>query len=123
MTYSEACQKGTDFMRFWDQMPYKIGRRKAFDTWCKVIRAGASAEDIIAGAWKYVAYEDRRRRREGSDYQPLHPTTWLNRWGWEDEIEDGRQAAAVQRGQYRARGDSMTADETRQYLRQLRSGG
>ena len=74
--YSEAFQK------FYEAYPRKIGKRKAFNAWARAVKR-APANVIHDGA---VALADHHKRA-GTDPRFIpHPTTWLNRDGWEDEL-------------------------------------
>ena len=74
--YSEAFQK------FYEAYPRKIGKRKAFNAWARAVKR-APANVIHDGA---VALAEHHKRA-GTDPRFIpHPTTWLNRDGWEDEL-------------------------------------
>ena len=74
--YSEAFQK------FYEAYPRKIGKRKAFNAWTRAVKR-APANVIHDGA---VALAEHHKRA-GTDPRFIpHPTTWLNRDGWEDEL-------------------------------------
>lgn len=65
------------FDHFWSIYPRKVGKPKAREAWKRAIkRADPSA--IVAGAKRYR--DDPNR----DDAYTAHPTTWLNRDGWED---------------------------------------
>jgi hypothetical protein len=65
------------FDTFWTIYPRKVGKRKAESAFRQALRR-ASVTTIIAGAERYR--DDPNR----SDEFTAHPTTWLNRDGWED---------------------------------------
>jgi hypothetical protein len=65
------------FDEFWGVYPRKVGKPKAVSTYRRALKR-ASAEDIILGAKRYA--EDPNR----DDEYTAHPTTWLNRDGWND---------------------------------------
>jgi hypothetical protein len=77
-TYSVA------FENFWKAYPRKIGKQLAYRVWknkkldslLKEIVSAVEAQKKTAG-WK----------KEGGQFIP-HPTTWLNRGSWEDEVEE-----------------------------------
>ena len=74
--YSEAFQK------FYEAYPRKIGKRKAFKAWARAVKR-APVNAIHDGA---VALAEHHKRA-GTDPRFIpHPTTWLNRDGWEDEL-------------------------------------
>jgi hypothetical protein len=67
------------FVRFWSAFPRKVGKRTAALAFRRA-EGRASAEVIIAAAQRLA--EDPNLPEER--FVP-HPTTWLNRDGWEDE--------------------------------------
>lgn len=74
------------FDAFWTAYPRKVGKpnaRRAFDS----AMARAPAETITAGAERYR--DDPNRDRAYT----AHPTTWLNRDGWDDEALPDRPRA------------------------------
>lgn len=74
--------KPNGFARFWEAYPEKIGKPKAEKAYAKAIRAIPGPDPpglILAGVERAKL---SRQWREG--YIP-HPTTWLNRGGWDDE--------------------------------------
>ena len=122
MTYSEACEKGSDFMRFWDAYPRrpggnKGGRLPAYEAWRRCGDDLPPIDDLLA------ALELFKASKSWSEGYIPDCRKWLRNRQWEDPPTTESDAAAAQRHQYRARGDSMTADETRRYLQQLRQGG
>lgn len=66
------------FEEFWTTYPRKVGKRKAFGAFKQALRR-TDAATITAGAERYR--DDPNRRQEFT----AHPTTWLNRDGWNDE--------------------------------------
>lgn len=67
------------FESFWEAFPRKVGKDKARPAFERAARA-AGAEVIILGAKRLAADPNLPERQ----FIP-HPTTWLNRGGWEDE--------------------------------------
>lgn len=68
-----------EFDEFWSAYPRKVGKPKARSAFAAAV-ARALPSDVIAGA-------ERLRddpNRDPSDAFTPHPTTWLNRDGWED---------------------------------------
>lgn len=65
------------FTQFWDTYPRKVGKRKAQAAYKTALKR-ASPEAIQAGAERYR--DDPNRE----DAYTAHPTTWLNRDGWDD---------------------------------------
>lgn len=69
----------TKFDQFWDAFQNKKNRDKAFQAWIKLNPDDALAEQIIAGAKKYV-----QSRGDVPKYWK-HAQGWLNDRRWEDE--------------------------------------
>lgn len=64
--------------RFWQQYPRKVGRKPALTKLDAIRRSGVVTFDrLMAGVAKIPSSEPR--------FIP-HPTTWLNRGGWDDEV-------------------------------------
>jgi hypothetical protein len=87
---SPQLAKPNGFARFWEAYRRKVGKRSAeaaFERACKRIGEPDPLAVILAGL-------DRCNRsrswREEPEFIP-HPATWLNRDGWEDELEPGAQ--------------------------------
>jgi hypothetical protein len=76
--------KDMDFEAFWAVYPRKVGKPKARAAFDSALRR-ASIEQIIAGAERYR--DDPNR----SDEFTAHPTTWLNRDGWDDDPQPPRR--------------------------------
>jgi len=83
----ELQEQGIAFDAFWTAYPRKVGKPKARAAFLAAVRRGADPERIVAGA---VAYRDDPNR---SAEFTAHPTTWLNRDGWEDEPLPSKGAA------------------------------
>lgn len=77
------------FEQFWEIYPRKIGKKTALTTFKNI---PAKEHEIIIEAVKRF-----RKSKEGTTEQRFipHPTTWLRRAGWNDEIEE--QAAKINR--------------------------
>lgn len=73
------------FDHFWSSFPRQVGKPKARSAFKRALRR-APAEDIILGAKKYAEDENR------DDEYTAHPTTWLNRDGWNDPALPARKA-------------------------------
>lgn len=73
----------SDFDTFWALVPRRIGKKAAERAWRTVERRGESFE-AIEGMRAYAA----AFAQSGTElkYVP-HPSTWLNRRGWEDDLE------------------------------------
>jgi hypothetical protein len=65
------------FDAFWQAYPRKVGKPKARQAWERALRRATDAA-IIEGARRYA--DDPNRE----DKYTAHPTTWLNRDGWDD---------------------------------------
>jgi hypothetical protein len=69
-----------DFERFWKAYPRKVGRPKAFDSWC---RLKPPLEQVL------TAIEKRKRSvewtKDSGRFIP-HPTKWLDEERWTDEV-------------------------------------
>ena len=73
----------SDFDTFWALVPRRVGKKAAERAWRAVERRGESQE-AIEGMRAYAA----AFAQSGTElkYVP-HPSTWLNRRGWEDDLE------------------------------------
>jgi hypothetical protein len=71
------------FESFWAAYPRKIGKRKAREAFRRAIKS-VTPEEILAAV---SAQQKSAQWREANGKYIPHPTTWLNRGGWEDEIE------------------------------------
>jgi hypothetical protein len=67
------------FSYFWNLYPRKVGRLKAAAAFARAVKAGADPAHICAGASRYAADPNR------VEQFTAHPTTWLNRGGWDDD--------------------------------------
>lgn len=73
----------SDFETFWALVPRRVGKKAAERAWRAVERRGESVE-AIEGMRAYAAafaQSDTELK-----YVP-HPSTWLNRRGWEDDLQ------------------------------------
>lgn len=76
------------FDEFWSAFPRKAGKRAAAAAWARAIKR-ATPHQIIEAA---VAYANDPNR----DPQfTAHPSTWLNRDGWDDEPLPGKRGSAT----------------------------
>ncbi len=67
-----------EFAEFWMVYPHKVARFKARVAFDKARKAGATVEEIVTGAQRYVATKP--------DWQAwAHPATWLNQGRWTDQ--------------------------------------
>jgi len=74
-TYSSA------FEQFWERYPRHTDKKQAYAVWQRIRPSPALIETII------VAIEHQKRGRQWQQGVIPHPTTWLRRSRWEDEIE------------------------------------
>jgi uncharacterized protein YdaU (DUF1376 family) len=66
---------------FWNAYPRKVGRPKALVAYAAALGRGAKAEEILAGLQLHIPCE------QWQDLTKVpHPTTWLNRDGWNDQV-------------------------------------
>jgi hypothetical protein len=71
-------QDSAGFDAFWAVYPRKVGKPKALAAYRRCVRDGARPSEIFSGAERL---RDDPNRVE--QFTP-HPTTWLNREGWND---------------------------------------
>lgn len=72
----------SDFDAFWALAPRRVGKRAAERAWRAVERRGESLEAIDGMRAYAQAYA-----QSGVDLKYIpHPSTWLNRRGWEDDL-------------------------------------
>jgi len=74
-TYSSA------FEQFWERYPRHTDKKQAYAVWQRIRPSPALIETII------MAIEHQKRGRQWQQGVIPHPTTWLRRSRWEDEIE------------------------------------
>lgn len=74
----------TEFETFWAAYPRRVGKRKALTAWRNATKR-ATPETILAGAKRLASDPNLPEER----YVP-HPTTWLNRDGWDDAPQAAR---------------------------------
>ena len=97
------------FAAFWEAYPRKVGKRKARDAYTTALRR-APAAVILRGA---ETYRDDSHREPGFT---AHPTTWLNRDGWDDEAipaNDGKTDELERARQDRIAEAKRLAESTR----------
>lgn len=66
------------FDAFWMIYPRHVGKQLARKAWAKAIRT-TDPNAVMAGAARFAADPNRE------DQFTPHPTTWLNRGGWDDD--------------------------------------
>lgn len=77
--------KRADFEAFWKSWPRKVGKVKAEQAFATAVRKGADPAAIIAAC---VSYAERQQRAGTPKDKIPHPTTWLNRGSWDDDLDD-----------------------------------
>lgn len=69
-----------DFASFWEAYPIKVGKPKALAVWQ---RLKPDLQAVLSGLKRWKVAE--QWTKDGGRFIP-HPTTWLNREGWNDGI-------------------------------------
>jgi hypothetical protein len=86
--FAETAKPADPFARFWAAYPRKVGRPVAERAFAKAIRRAGGPDPpgaILAGLHRQLAGWARRE----AELIP-HPTTWLNRDGWNDDPDSPR---------------------------------
>lgn len=78
-TEASPAARSTEFDAFWEHYPRKVGKDEARKRFAAAARK-AGAEVIILGAKRLAADPNLPEK----NFIP-HPSTWLNRGGWDDE--------------------------------------
>lgn len=76
----DKCLTREDFDLFWDLYPRKVGKPKAMEAF---MRLDVDLETILEAVRKQSTSQEWTK--DNGQFIP-HPTTWLNRKGWEDEL-------------------------------------
>lgn len=71
------------FEEFWSAYPNKVGKKHAV-TWWKKNKPSAELQEKVQKTLKVLKMSEQWTK-DGGQYIP-HPTTWLNRGGWDDEV-------------------------------------
>jgi len=74
-----------EFLAFWEAYPRKVDRGDAFKAWQKIQRP---RPDIQAITTSITALKASRQWQEKNGRFIPHPSTWLNRRGWESQVSD-----------------------------------
>lgn len=82
---SERESRSDRFDEFWDAYPRKVGKKKARVKFAAAVKAAGDPQRVIDGAQRLAADPNLPEKR----FIP-HPTTWLERGGWDDEPLPGR---------------------------------
>jgi len=73
-----------EFELFWKAYPLRVGKATAFAAWNKhVVGKDVTLAEILITVSKFR--KSKKWLQDGGDFIP-HPTTWINRHGWEDEL-------------------------------------
>jgi uncharacterized protein YdaU (DUF1376 family) len=80
-------------VHFWPLHPRKVGKPKALAAMVKALREGRAnnADVIIDGLKAHLPYW-RALIAEGKENMVPHPTTWINRDGWNDQVPGTKPA-------------------------------
>ena len=71
-----------DFEKWWATYPRKVGKAKAAKDWQRATKR-INQDDLIEATQRFSAFHEA----EGTQPQFIpHPSTWLNRDGWDDEL-------------------------------------
>lgn len=73
------------FERFWSEHPRKVGKPKAEKAFAAALARGARADAILAGMRSHLPVWAIKKAAGEGELIP-HPSTWLNRDGWNDEV-------------------------------------
>lgn len=69
------------FKEFWTAYPRKVGKPVAMRGFTKALARGATMDGIMAGLRRHLSCD------QWADQTKIpHPSTWLNRDGWDDEV-------------------------------------
>lgn len=96
------------FDAFWRVYPKKAGKPNARKKW-KDQQLDDIADQVMAGLERCKG--SKQWQREGGQYIP-HPTTWLNREGWHDELDGTTTQKAT-----KAAWDAITAETKAELLK------
>jgi hypothetical protein len=72
------------FDEFWNAYPRHVGKAKAKGAFATKVKNGADPTAVVAAARSYA--ERCRTTKQDPQFIP-HPTTWLNRESWGDDLE------------------------------------
>lgn len=81
--------RSSRFDAFWSAYPKKVGKRAARKALVAAEKRGMPPLGQVADKIAALAASPQWQR-DGGAYIP-HPATWLNRDGWEDEVEQGAE--------------------------------
>lgn len=109
---SERESRSDRFDEFWDAYPRKVGKKKARAKFAAAIKAAGDAQRVIDGALRLAADPNLPEKQ----FIP-HPTTWLERGGWDDEPLPSRSPS---RQVPQRKSEAEQWDDVRRELRQQR---
>ena len=75
-----SSERVTRFNEFWDAYPRKVGKQKARGKYATAVKRAGDEQTVIDGAHRLANDPNLPEQK----FIP-HPTTWLERDGWEDE--------------------------------------
>lgn len=90
---SNEHERDTHFDAFWHAYPRKVGKQKARTKFTTAVKRAGDPNLVIAGAQRLADDPNLPDKQ----YIP-HPTTWLERDGWEDEPLPPRHTPATTSG-------------------------
>lgn len=111
---SERESRPDRFDEFWDAYPRKVGKKKARAKFAAAVKAAGSAQRVIDGALRLAADPNLPEKQ----FIP-HPTTWMERGGWDDEPLPDR--TPTRRTPHR-KTEAEQWDDVRRELQQRRAG-
>ena len=76
----------SNFLKFWEKYPKKIGKGSAFASYQK-IKLPRPSLDILLNA---VTEQNKSKQWQNNQFIP-NPSTWLNQRRWEDEIKESTE--------------------------------
>lgn len=112
-----------DFDLFWKQYPRKIGKQECMKIWLnpKKKKLRPHVEDILDTLAVHKISEDWIK--DDGKYIP-HPSTWLNRGGWDDELRmPSKPKAKELEPQTYAQAQDAERRETVKILKEMRDAG
>ena len=109
---SERESRSDRFDEFWDAYPRKVGKKKARAKFAAAVKAAGDAQRVIDGARRLAADPNLPDKQ----FIP-HPTTWLERGGWDDEPLPSRSPF---RQVPQRKSEAEQWDDVRRELRQQR---
>lgn len=109
---SECDPQSDRFDEFWDACPRKVGKKKARAKFAAAGKAAGDVQRVIDGALRLAADPNL----PDNQFIP-HPTTWLERGGWDDEPLPSRSPF---RQVPQRKSEAEQWDDVRRELRQQR---